>query len=204
MLCLYQHVPRNTFATFSGLVTVTIALANITGPIIGGALGHDNTWRWLFYLKYVSSSGPGRKRTDNLSSLPPGAIVLLSVLVSMPPEFSKTQSGPIFSSARSWKHILRRFDIPGIFLLLGGSLLLITVLDETNSQFSWSSARAIVLIILAAAFWIGFIVWEIIASNENYQTKPVFPKHFYSNWPLIGILLSVFLPAWAPFFSRLE
>ncbi|KAJ5336917.1 major facilitator superfamily domain-containing protein [Penicillium brevicompactum] len=149
MLCVYQLVPKDRFATFSSLVAVTIALATITGPIIGGALGHDKIWRWLFYL-----------------NLPPGAIVLLLALVSMPPDFAQKRSEPIFS-AKSWKYILWRLDLPGIFLLLGGSLVLVTVLDETNSHFSWSSAKAIALIIVSAVLWIGFIVWEILASNEK-------------------------------------
>lgn len=132
----------------------------------------------------------GANLTDDLSSLPPGAVVLLIALISMPPDFAQKRSEPILS-ARSWKYIIWRIDLPGILLLLGGSLVLVTVLDETNSHFSWSSAKAIALIIVSAVLWIGFIVWETLASNGKYQTKPVFPRYFFSNWPLLGIFLSV-------------
>ena len=41
-------------------------------------------------------------------------------------------------------------------LLLGASLLLVTVLNETNIEFDWSSGTAIALIVLSGVMWVAF------------------------------------------------
>ncbi|KAJ5758666.1 major facilitator superfamily domain-containing protein [Penicillium odoratum] len=54
-------------------------------------------------------------------------------------------------------------------------------------------SSAIVLIIMSAAFWAAFFAWEILISSKEPHIKPVFPKRFFSNWPLIGIFLTSFI-----------
>ncbi|KAJ5669021.1 major facilitator superfamily domain-containing protein [Penicillium macrosclerotiorum] len=175
MLCVYQLVPKTHFAAYSGMVSVTIALATIAGPIVGGALGKDTAWRWLFYM-----------------NLPPGCIAMILAAISMPPHFSRRFTG-LDLSTKSGMQFMWNIDLPGMFFLLGGSLMLVTVIDETNSHFSWSSPTAIILVIMSVIFWAGFFVWEIRISDPEFQIRPVFPKTFFSNLPLIGIFLTSFL-----------
>lgn len=55
ILSLEISTPK-TLPVISGLVGATIAVAGILGPILGGVLTERASWRWIFWIKYVSST----------------------------------------------------------------------------------------------------------------------------------------------------
>ena len=91
-----------------------------------------------------------------------------------------------FSSAS-----LARLDVSGAFLLLGATLLLVTVLLEAGTSFSWSSGTSISLLVISAVMWILFMVNERIMTNETWRPEPVFPWRFCFSRPWMGTLLYV-------------
>ena len=54
ILCTYEVGPKEKIPIFGGLMAVAVALASLTGPIIGGVLADHGLWRWVFYIKWVS------------------------------------------------------------------------------------------------------------------------------------------------------
>ena len=88
----------------------------------------------------------------------------------------------------SW-HSLCRLDICGALLLLGASLLLVTVLLEANNEFSWNSGTAISLLIVSAALWILLSINERVVTGDQWQAEPIFPWRFLSNRGWMGTLL---------------
>lgn len=45
--------PENLAKALAQLSLLT-TLANTLGPIIGGAISKDTSWRWIFIIKYVT------------------------------------------------------------------------------------------------------------------------------------------------------
>lgn len=48
-------VPPEKYAEFVASISVTNALALLVGPIVGGAIAANTTWRWIFIIKYVKA-----------------------------------------------------------------------------------------------------------------------------------------------------
>ncbi|KAJ5825522.1 hypothetical protein N7474_002660 [Penicillium riverlandense] len=46
ILCTYEIAPKTKLPTYSGLMSFCLALASLTGPIIGGAFAQHSAWRW--------------------------------------------------------------------------------------------------------------------------------------------------------------
>lgn len=41
-------------AFYSGVISSVFAIANLLGPLFGGIIADRTTWRWIFFMKYVS------------------------------------------------------------------------------------------------------------------------------------------------------
>lgn len=40
-----------SIGVYSGILSSVFALANLIGPLLGGAIADSGSWRWVFYLK---------------------------------------------------------------------------------------------------------------------------------------------------------
>lgn len=48
---IYVIVPKAKLPIYGGLTFMFVALATVTGPLLGGAIDSRTTWRWIFLLK---------------------------------------------------------------------------------------------------------------------------------------------------------
>ncbi|PLB52350.1 MFS multidrug transporter [Aspergillus steynii IBT 23096] len=178
ILCTYEVGPKEKIPIYGGLMSFAVALASLTGPIIGGVLADRALWRWVFYI-----------------NLPPAALTILMIAIAMPTNFGTTPPGSL-RLLKPNMTLFRRIDAFGVFLLLAASLLLITILNETFIEFAWNSTTAIVLLSVSGALWVAFFIWEwfIIARWQGYH--PIFPKRFLSNRAWIGITTFVSACPW--------
>jgi uncharacterized membrane protein HdeD (DUF308 family) len=87
------------------------------------------------------------------------------------------------------KSSLARLDLSGCFLLLAGSVLLVTAILQGGSDWSWDSATSIVLFILAGILFILFAGNEYFVSNEKRRQEPLFPTNWMANRVWLAVLL---------------
>ncbi|MCJ1263264.1 hypothetical protein MMC22_003134 [Lobaria immixta] len=184
VLITYEMVPKAKLPLYGGLNSVTVALATLMGPLLGGLINNHTTWRWVFYI-----------------NLPAGALLVATLLLGMPRNFpnqvrvspSQQREDSAFSRAN-----LAKLDIVGAGLMLSGSLLLATALLEASTRFAWSSAATISLLVISGLSWICFFIWEWYITGGDGKQEPVFPWRFVYDRAWMGMLFTTFLVG-APF-----
>lgn len=98
--------PAEKRSMYMGLFMAISSAGQIIGPLIGGALTEDATWRWCFYL-----------------NLPVGAVALLGFLfIRLPPVARRTQVHTPLS-------LVRELDILGFLVFAPASAMLLLALE---------------------------------------------------------------------------
>jgi DHA2 family multidrug resistance protein len=132
-----------------GLWAMTVVLAPIAGPILGGWLTDNASWRWAFYI-----------------NIPLGLFVSFTTYMV----FKKIGWKDIIVKAP--------VDILGIiFLVIGiGSLQLML---DTGSEHDWFNDSFIVsLAIISFIFMVIFVIWELHQKNPIVDLKYFKDKNF--------------------------
>ncbi|KAJ5218170.1 uncharacterized protein N7498_000269 [Penicillium cinerascens] len=179
ILCIYEIAPKTKLPIYSGLMSFCLALASLIGPIIGGALAQASAWRWVFLI-----NGPLC------------VIAIVIITFAMPKHFGLDQHTPSFRTRASYRSFAN-LDLVGSLLVMAGSFLMVTVLNEANLAFPWGSKGGILLIVLTAVSWVAFFSWECYISDTPGK-DPIFPKRWLFERPWMGILLCSFVIG-APF-----
>ncbi|KAF2490388.1 MFS multidrug transporter-like protein [Lophium mytilinum] len=183
-LFTYEMVPKSKLPLYGAINSVSVAMATLLGPLLGGLISSHTTWRWVFYL-----------------NLPVGVFVLAILALAVPRGFPFhapdhhpiDRRMPTFSSKG-----LQKIDFVGAILLLAGSLLLSSVLIEVSLRFGWSNGGTIALLVLSGISWILFFAWEWYVSQGRTGQEPLLPWLFVSDRVWAATLLSSFL-AGVPF-----
>ena len=171
----YEMVPKEQYPAIAAEIAAATALGSLVGPLIGGGVSERSTWRWVFLL-----------------NVPAGVITVILLFICVPENFphqgQTSYVAPTFKDKLS-RQSLSRLDVSGAFLLLGATLLLVTVLLEASNEFAWGSGTAISLLVVSAILWVLFLVNERIVTGEEWRAEPVFPWRFLVNRPWMGTLL---------------
>lgn len=56
LVIAYEMVPKEKYPAQAAQLAASTALGSLVGPLIGGAISQDTTWRWVFLLKSVAIS----------------------------------------------------------------------------------------------------------------------------------------------------
>ncbi|KAH7131785.1 MFS multidrug transporter-like protein [Dendryphion nanum] len=170
---LIESEPPEKYADAVTRIGVAIVLALVLGPLLGGAISENTTWRWIFLI-----------------NLPIGALALVIALVGIPKGFPYSNQPQI--SARS-KNVWKRVDVPGAALMLLATLAFAACFQEAGSRFPWKSAYVITLLIVSAVLWICLMVWERYVTLENAIREPVLPWRFFTNRSTLGLFICIIL-----------
>jgi len=46
-------LPPAKFGKYMAIISSVLAIASVLGPLLGGAINDNSSWRWVFLLKYV-------------------------------------------------------------------------------------------------------------------------------------------------------
>ncbi|OSS44301.1 hypothetical protein B5807_11136 [Epicoccum nigrum] len=182
LLFIHGMVPKNKWPLYSSFMAATISIANLAGPLVGGALSEPNTWRWVFLL-----------------NVPAGAVAVVTLTIAVPRGFpfhvKRASQISEKSDIRSYMMPrLQRLDLIGALVLIAAALLLTTGLLEGGAQWEWDSAQSIVLLILSGILWLTFFWWErLVTLKTHWPQEPMFPWRFVNNRQLMGVLLSSLL-----------
>lgn len=172
-------IPLPKMLNYSSLVSMTLILGLIVGLFLGGWISNEGSWRWVFYIKYVSNSIPitGRIETDQRSG-PCGVTALLATLAlpwnhPLRVDLKSNGSAPILEK-------LRKVDWLGCFLLVLSSVPLIFALIEADVLLPWKSAAVIVCLILSGLGLVGLAVQQTFLFRKQTNIKPIVPVELFT------------------------
>jgi MFS family permease len=145
---------------YSGIISSVFALANLLGPILGGVIVDNTTWRWIFFI-----NGP----------IVATALVLLFT------------SMPGLKDGKSNKDRVRSFDFLGGILSVCWPVPLLFALQEGGAHYEWDGGVIIGTLTTGLALFLIFGAYE---AWITYQTigEAVFPFRFITN-PSMALLM---------------
>lgn len=131
-------VPLHKRPMYQGLFGAVFGIASVVGPLLGGALTSNVSWRWCFYI-----------------NLPFGgvAMVLIYVLLQIPD--------------RATTHLphrqkLAQLDSLGLLFFLPAIICLLLALQWGGARYAWGSARVVALLVLAGVLLAGFVLVQVL------------------------------------------
>ncbi|HTU44820.1 MAG TPA: DHA2 family efflux MFS transporter permease subunit [Bryobacteraceae bacterium] len=162
---LVDTLPPAKRAAAFALYTVVIVTAPAVGPVLGGWITDNYSWRWIFFI-----------------NVPVGllSMYLSNKLIEDPDEFTAERKA---AKAKGLS-----IDGIGIALIAIASATLEIALDRGQID-DWFNDRFITIMITLAVFgWIGTVVWEL------HVKDPVVDFRLFQsrNFAIAGILLFVF------------
>ncbi|KAI1429030.1 major facilitator superfamily transporter [Xylaria sp. FL1777] len=117
------------------------ALGLAIGPIIGGAVVHGTTWRWIFYLMFPILAF---------------CLVAVPYLLSLKPKKA------------SLKEKLTRIDWIGSFIFTGSVTSFLIAVSWGGTQFEWNSASTLVPLIVGFVGFLATLVYEKLWAKQPF------------------------------------
>ncbi|KAL8933075.1 MAG: hypothetical protein Q9216_006533 [Gyalolechia sp. 2 TL-2023] len=136
---------------FTGLVTTVYSIANVVGPIMGGAFAEHASWRWCFYI-----------------NLPFGGVsgIIIFFFFRSPKTSRPKELVPL-------REKLSHLDFLGITLALGSLICFTRALQIAGTTTSWSSSEVIGLLVGFVLLMISFIISQRILSDRAMMVRKI-------------------------------
>ncbi|PYI08367.1 putative MFS multidrug transporter [Aspergillus sclerotiicarbonarius CBS 121057] len=167
-IAILQLVSLSKTGLYSGIISSVFALSNLAGPLLGGVIVDNTTWRWIFYMNIPISS------------------IAILILGSMMPAPSST--GFRFKA-------LATVDWVGAVLSISWLIPLLFALEEGGSQYSWKSSVIIGTLIGGIVGLITFLAYEAWVQRSGKDA--IFPVRFLYNSVQGLLLLNIFFTGFA-------
>ncbi|KAF2108453.1 major facilitator superfamily transporter [Lophiotrema nucula] len=136
-LVIIAHcIPLNLRPIYTGIIASMFGIANVVGPILGGAITQHLNWRWCFWI-----------------NLPCGlaAAILLFLLFNPPTRLDQQLST---------RDKILALDLPSFVLFVPATVMFLLALHWAGTGFSWSSARVVGLLCGSAVMIAVFTAWQ--------------------------------------------
>lgn len=133
-------VPLDKSPLYTGILAGFTQLGLVAGPVVGGVLTENVSWRWCFYINLPIG----------------GAAAMLFVFVKIP-EISKKEP----FSFDLVKKVLPELDLIGFAFFAPAAVMFLMALQfGSGNTYAWNSATIIGLICGAGVTALIFIAWE--------------------------------------------
>ncbi|KAF1940885.1 MFS general substrate transporter [Clathrospora elynae] len=172
-------IPLHKRAIWTGTLSSTFAIASIIGPVLGGALTQNVSWRWCFYI-----------------NLPIGGVSAFVFFLVFHVKSASTENAPLRSKLKS-------LDGVGFTLFAGAIVMLLLALQWGGSTYPWKSSVIIGCFVGSGFVFSIFIAWQIYLGDTalipprlfaNRNVGLICASAFFVNGPFQTIVY--WLPIW--------
>ncbi|KAL8788425.1 MAG: hypothetical protein Q9195_007304 [Heterodermia aff. obscurata] len=151
---------------FTGLVTTVYSIANVIGPIMGGAFAEHASWRWCFYI-----------------NLPFGGVSGVIIFL-----FFKSQKTIRPKELAPFTEKLSHLDFLGITFALGSLIYFTAALQVAGITHSWDSSQVVGLLVGFVVLTIAFIVSQRILSERAMMIRKILNMRVVLTGMVFGFL----------------
>ncbi|KAI2610575.1 MFS general substrate transporter [Hypoxylon sp. NC1633] len=144
-------VPLRLRSSYQAILAMTYAIGMAIGPIVGGAIVENTTWRWVFYI-----------------NLPVGFVSFFLLWLFLRVKWDKETKT---------LDKLKRIDVAGNSLLVASTVSVLIALTWAGSEYSWSSYHILVPLIIGLIGIAGFFCLE----GSTWVLEPVMPLRLFAN-----------------------
>ncbi|EEA18653.1 hypothetical protein TMatcc_010803 [Talaromyces marneffei ATCC 18224] len=153
LLIITHTSPLAKRPTYIGLAGGMYGIASVAGPIIGGVLTDNVSWRWCFYI-----------------NLPLGGVTALAIwLILKDPQRD-------VPTLQTWMDRIRVLDPIGTLIFLPAMVCLLLTLQWGGSKYSWNDGRIIALLVLSGVLIIAFLLIQL-----RLQEAATVPPRIFRN-----------------------
>ena len=175
----FSSGPKNR-PMFTGIIGTSYGIAAVVGPLLGGALADNVTWRWCFYI-----------------NLPIGAVSAFIILLFFKtPSAAKPKPAPL-------REKLLHMDPVGVSLAMGLVISYILALHYGGMKYAWNSSQVVGLLVGFVMLSAAFAAWEWcqedramipfrLAGERVYIVSSVFAFFFSGAYFLIIYYLPIY------------
>ncbi|KAK4233460.1 major facilitator superfamily domain-containing protein [Achaetomium macrosporum] len=179
IILVTENAPLRNRPIFFGILLACMNIGAIVGPLIGGALTSNASWRWCFLI-----------------NIPIGFAVVLIL-------FFFVKSPPSKDHDRTWTDKLKHLDPLGAAILLPCVVCLVLALQWAGSTYSWNNWRIILLWIVGGVLAIAFAVAQIkrpdvatIPTHVAAQRTVVASMWYQTLTGGVMMVVTYWLPVW--------
>ncbi|KAJ3500674.1 hypothetical protein NM208_g17091 [Fusarium decemcellulare] len=167
MIILPELCPEHLRQHVASIIGLVIAGSGALGPVLGGALTHYATWRWVFWI-----NGPI------------GFVSLIIFFLSWP----KAEHLPS-STKRSWKE----FDYIGSFLIIAAAVLVVFPFQNAGESpgATWGISVFVAPLTIGLVLWLVLLAWGYLAGHIfEYHLALTFPVNVFRNRAYVAAAIS--------------
>ncbi|KAI1870009.1 uncharacterized protein JN550_005599 [Neoarthrinium moseri] len=147
LLLLTDIVPLRHRPKWWSVISLGWAVGLVIGPLIGGAIGQNTTWRWVFYLNFPFCAF---------------GLIVTPVLLTIRPRVESTRQK------------LARVDWVGGALFTASLTIFLFALTAGGTQYSWSSARIVAPLVVGSVGLVATGLWEEFGAREPILKRSLF------------------------------
>ncbi|TVY36831.1 Efflux pump [Lachnellula subtilissima] len=157
-------VPLRYRGNYIAIILLIYSIGSTMGALIGGLIVQHTSWRWVFYI-----------------NLPVGGVSLLIMIIFLRVKHKKDTS---------WKNQLKRIDVVGNGILMGGSVSMLVALTYAGTRYSWSSWKTLVPLLIGFS---AFVLFGIFEASRLAPLEPVMAPRLFANRTSVITAINTFL-----------
>ncbi|KAF4624389.1 hypothetical protein G7Y89_g13782 [Cudoniella acicularis] len=179
LVIVSRSIPLRQQPVYTGCIASMFGVANLVGPILGGAFTQHVTWRWCFYI-----------------NLPLGFITALILIFFFTPNNNELTKLPFLKK-------ITHLDLPGLSIFVPSVVMLLLAIQWGGTTHPWSSATIIGLLVGFAATMILFAFWQHHLGDEaSIPPRIISQRNVYSAVTILFLglgaagVVGYYIPMW--------